>query len=146
MITQLGRLQPRPERPTVITVLAISPFEEDHAILCEIFRHSQWKLYSAYTWREAFQVLERADISLVICERECPEGNWRELFQRIEEKGNPVPFVVCSESPGLELWAEVVNLGAFDALAKPFDMFDVLRMVPASWQYYSHQLRRATSA
>jgi DNA-binding NtrC family response regulator len=146
MITQLGKLQPRPERRTVITILAISPFEEDHASLREIFRHSQWKLYSAYTWREAFQVLERADISLVICERECPEGNWRELFERIEEKGNSVPFVVCSESPGLELWAEAVNQGAFDALAKPFDMVDVLRMVPASWQYYRHQLRRATSA
>ena len=146
MITQLGRLQPCRERPTVITILAISPFEEDHARLREIFSHTNWKLYSAHTWREAFQVLERVDISLVICERECPEGNWRELFGRIEEQGNPVPFVVCSESPGLELWAEAINLGAFDVLAKPFDMVDVLRMVPASWQYYRHQLRRATSA
>ena len=146
MTTRLSRREPSLDRPSVVTILAISPFEEDHASLRKIFRHSQWRLYSAHTWREAFQVLERADISLVICERECPEGNWRELFGRIEAKGNPLPFVVCSESPGLELWAEVVNQGAFDALAKPFDMIDVLRMVPATWQYYRHQLRRATTA
>lgn len=146
MTIRTSGLEASLDRPPVITVLAISPFEEDHASLREIFAHSQWMLYSARTWREAFQILERVDISLVICERACPEGNWRELFERIEQKGNPPPFIVCSELPGVDLWAEVVNQGAFDALAKPFDMFEVLRMVPASWQFYRHQLRRATTA
>lgn len=49
-------VETRPETAKVITVLAVSPFEEDHARLREIFRHSRWKLYSAITWREALHV------------------------------------------------------------------------------------------
>src|SRR5207302_6807110 len=67
-LQEVRTVKTRAETAKVITVLAVSPFEEDHARLREIFRHSRWKLYSALTWREALQVEELVDVSLVICE------------------------------------------------------------------------------
>jgi DNA-binding NtrC family response regulator len=141
-LQEVHSVETRAKTAKVISVLAVSPFEEDHARLREIFRHSRWKLYSTLTWGEAFQAVELADVSLIICEQQCPEGNWRDLFARIDQLPNPIPFVVCSRSPDLDLWAEAINEGAFDVLSKPFDTFEVLRTVPASWQYYRHDRSR----
>lgn len=129
-------VETRPETAKVITVLAVSPFEEDHARLREIFCHSRWKLYSAITWREALQCVQATVVNLILCEQNCPEGSWRDLFARIDQLPAPIPFVVCGESPNLDLWAEAINEGVFDVLSRPFDTLEVLRTVPASGQYY----------
>jgi DNA-binding NtrC family response regulator len=137
-LQEVRTVEPCAETAKFISVLVVSPFEEDHARLREIFRHSRWKLYSALTGREAVQCLRRNVVNLIICEQKCPEGNWWDLFARVDQLPDAIPFVVCSESPGLELWAEAINQGAFDVLSKPFDTFEVLRTVPASWQYHRH--------
>ena len=138
-LQEVRTVETRSETAKVITVLAVSPFEEDHGRLREIFRHSRWKLYSALTWREALQCLQQNSVNLIICEQKCPEGNWRDLFARVDQLPEAIPFVVCGDSPDLDLWAEAINEWAFDVLSKPFDTLEVLRTVPASWQYYRHR-------
>ena len=51
---------PAPER--VVTVLAVSDSEDDHGWLAEIFRHSRWKMLSARSCREAFEILQTSRI------------------------------------------------------------------------------------
>ena len=35
------------------------------------------------------------------------------------------------------LWAEALNLGAYDVLAKPFDRTEVMRVVSMAWMHWS---------
>jgi DNA-binding response OmpR family regulator len=45
------------------------------------------------------------------------------------------------------LWAEALNLGAWDVLAKPFDPTEVIRSVKSAWQRWHDQIQvRVTTA
>ena len=66
----------------------------------------------------------------VRCERELPDGSWRDLFQFLATKlKNPPPLVVVSRQADEALWAEVLNLGGYDVLTKPFDGEEVNRVM-----------------
>jgi FixJ family two-component response regulator len=40
------------------------------------------------------------------------------------------------------LWAEALNLGAYDVLAKPFDTSEVMRVVASAWRHWTDAQRR----
>jgi hypothetical protein len=40
------------------------------------------------------------------------------------------------------MWAEVLNLGAYDVLAQPFDPAEVFRVLTAAWQNWRYDGRR----
>jgi DNA-binding response OmpR family regulator len=44
-------------------------------------------------------------------------------------------LIVTSRLADDELWAEVLNLGAYDVLAQPFDPDEVYRVVFLAWQH-----------
>jgi DNA-binding response OmpR family regulator len=47
------------------------------------------------------------------------------------------PFlIVTSRLADERLWAEVLNLGAYDVLAKPFESKEVVRIVSLAWLHW----------
>ena len=40
------------------------------------------------------------------------------------------------------LWAEALNLGAYDVLAKPFGRTEAMRVVAAAWRAWGGPVRR----
>lgn len=47
----------------------------------------------------------------------------------------PPCFIVTSELADEYLWAEALNLGAYDVLIKPFDPIELIRSLSLAWQY-----------
>ena len=43
-------------------------------------------------------------------------------------------MIVTSRLADERLWAEALNLGAYDVLAKPFDRTEAMRVVAAAWR------------
>ena len=39
------------------------------------------------------------------------------------------------------LWAEALNLGAYDLLAKPFDRMEAMRVLDAAWRAFGSNRR-----
>ena len=50
-------------------------------------------------------------------------------------------LVAASRLADDHLWAEALNLGAWDVLAKPFDRSEVLRSVAQAGVHWHHQLQ-----
>jgi DNA-binding response OmpR family regulator len=71
-----------------------------------------------------------------------PDGDWKSLIDRLES-GNRPAVVVTSDNADNRMWAEVLNLGAYDLLLKPFDALEVLRAVALAW--HSRQRSHALS-
>jgi DNA-binding NtrC family response regulator len=46
---------------------------------------------------------------------------------------------VTSRAADERLWAEALNLGAYDVLAKPFDPTEVCRIVSLAWMHWAEQ-------
>jgi DNA-binding response OmpR family regulator len=83
----------------------------------------------------------------VLSECVLPEGKtWKDLLRAVEALRNPPPLIVTSRLADECLWAEVLNLGGYDLLMKPFDATEVFRVVSLAWLSWKNRLERATSS
>lgn len=125
-----------------VVVLAVSPFKEDHACLRSIFSHSNWKIHQARDCHEALEILQDKPMAVVVCERDLPDGNWKKLLECLSSVTPPPLLVVTSIHADESLWAEALNLGAYDVLSKPFDSAEVTRIISLAWLQWKEQTMR----
>ena len=124
-MNKLPATQPAHEN---ITLLAISPNQEDRQSLEKILDFDSWTVQGAQSLREAATLLEKRP-SLVICEKDLPDGSWRDVFRKSRGLDNPPPLVVVSRHADERFWAEVLNVGGYDVLLKPFEHSEVRRVM-----------------
>lgn len=107
-----------------------------------IVGHSRWKLLKADGMPAASSLLE-GDISVVVCERDLRPGTFIDLLKHIQRMPNPPSVIVTSRLADERLWAEALNLGAWDVLSKPFDRSEVIRSVKMAWEHWYRQIEIA---
>ena len=125
-----------------VQVLLISPFDEDHRHLRDILKHSNWQQHDARTQREAFAYLQENVTPVAICESELPDGTWQEVLSRFGLMRCPPLLVVTSRIADDRLWSEVLNLGAYNVLAKPLNMKEVFHVVGLAWLSWKRRWER----
>ena len=127
-----------------VSLLSVSPISNDHSDLERIVAQPEWTKYSASKWRlhrsvtlgSALNALRQSPIPIVICERDLPGGTWIDLLQQTAVLPQPPYVIVTSRLADHQLWAEALNLGAYDVLAKPFDTQEVIRIVSLAWMHW----------
>ncbi len=123
----------------VVNILAISPYEEDQVILRNIFGHSNWNLRCARSWREARACLQADATPVVLCEAGLPDGTWQNVLVDLEGMPGKPLLIVTARLADDRLWAEVLNLGGYDVLMKPFDQTEVVRVISLAWLNWKRQ-------
>jgi DNA-binding NtrC family response regulator len=130
------------KRPPVIdtgnvkmNLLVVSPSDTDHTTLRQILSPKKWVVSAATTLRSAQQQLRTAmeRIPLVLCECDLSPGTWRELVDQLARMEDAPLLIVSSRHADERLWAEALNVGAFDVLAKPFEAGEVSRVLTSAW-------------
>jgi len=138
------RKHPIARRPDVpvepLTVLCLSPIDEDHMCLQTIIGHTKWKMFSARDLPTALALIRKHHIAVVLCERELQKETWFDLIENVNTIPESPSVIVASRMADEHLWAEALNVGAWDVLAKPFDKVEVIRSVQAAWQRWYDQL------
>jgi DNA-binding response OmpR family regulator len=125
-----------------ITVLSISPMREDHISLNRIFDLAEraghtnwiWAVRPAPTLETARPLLRENRIPIVLSESDLVTASWKEVLAEIQPLPGPPLLIVTSRLADDYLWAEALNLGAYDVLAKPFDAMEVIRIVTSAMQ------------
>lgn len=142
------RKQPAIETDTaeIVNVLSVSPMEEDHFSLQNIFSHSKWKLSKTRTLASALAFLKARKTPVVLCERDLLPGSWKDLLEQATRLPSAPAVIVSSRLADDRLWAEALNLGAWDVLAKPFDNSEVFRSVSMAWRHWRSQQESLTAA
>jgi len=133
----------------IVPVLSISPMEEDHFFLQNILNHLQGTLNpirrftvnSCATLASGLAVLKNRQFEVVVCERDLPPGSWREVLEQVTILPDPPSLIVTSRLADERLWAEALNLGAYDVLAKPFDRTEAIRVISAAWRAWGGPAR-----
>jgi DNA-binding NtrC family response regulator len=120
-------------------VLLVSPYPDDHFVLPELLADSNWEWHKSHGCREALDLLQTKAFTVVICERDQPDGCWRDLLDAGAKLTPPPSLIVCSRLADEHLWAEVLNLGGYDVLAKPFDHEEVSRVTFGAWHSWKRQ-------
>lgn len=128
---------------TTVTVLAILPDLSDRVSLFRIFDHSNWKLHLAGDSQEAQAALRDLQVSAVICESRLPDGCWKDVLSQTLAMADPPPVIVTDRLAASSLWAEVLSMGGYDLLMKPFDQTEVYRVVGLAWLFWRNRFGRA---
>jgi DNA-binding response OmpR family regulator len=121
--------------PENIPILVVSPHQEDHTAVSQILRHGDWKISRVATCAEAFIQLKQMSFAVVICERDLPDGKWTDVLGKTAELKNTPAVLVVSRFADESLWADVLNLGGYDVLPKPYDRSEVTRVVGMAWRH-----------
>ncbi len=128
-----------------VTVLLLSPRPEDHQYFQHIFDHTNWRLHHAYTLREALGALEHLPLPVLVTEEELGDAGWREVLGGTTRLPLPPKLIITSQRADAHLWAEVLNLGGYDVLAKPFDEREVYHTISLAWLGWKLDRERVTA-
>jgi two-component system, OmpR family, response regulator CpxR len=110
-------------------VLIVSNDMSDRQILGQVLASNPCPRYWISTIKEAVDWVTSNSARVVICDRNLPDGCWRELWQVLRLRPSPPIFIVSADWTDVRLWAEVLNLGAYDILVKPYRKDEVSRIL-----------------
>jgi DNA-binding NtrC family response regulator len=128
-----------PQPQTATMLLAVSSRREDHVVLKQVFRDTNWELREARTYRDALMILCHDRMPVVICESCLPDGNWKDILSQVTVLPDAPRLIVTSREPDDRLWGEVLNMGGHDVLTTPFDKNELIRVVNRAWQSWEYE-------
>jgi len=109
-------------------LLVVSSDEQDHSSLHRILQ-DDCQLHRAAGRREALSFIRRFRPWVVVCDQILADGDWRDLLSDLQGEQEMPPLIVSSRLADDRLWAEVLNLGGYDLLMKPFAETEVSRVI-----------------
>lgn len=101
-----------------------------HFILCKILRKHDYTIQSAYSGKEAEQLISQNHYDLIILDLMLPEVTGEDLIKIIREK-QTTPILIISSKSLVEDRVSALENGADDYLVKPFEQEEVLARVGA---------------
>jgi DNA-binding NtrC family response regulator len=132
-----------------LTVLVVSPLDEDHLALQTVIgdpTYSTWVLFNARDLVSAFALLQQHEIGVVVCELELLPGTWIDVLKHLNALPTAPSLIVTSRLADWHLWAKALNLGAWDVLAKPIHLTELIRSVQSASQHWYDQIHMRATA
>ena len=79
----------------------------------------------------------------MITERDSSVGNWKDVLEGVLAMPAPPSLIVVSHLADEHLWAEALNLGVYDELAKPLDDKGIVRVLSVAFESPARDSGRA---
>jgi DNA-binding response OmpR family regulator len=124
-------------------LLLVGSVEDDDSRCGSVFSQFTWQTQRARSYREALPLIRQGLHRVVVSERDLPDGNWKDILELASARKEPPAVVVTSRLADDHLWAEVLNLGGYDVLAKPLDRTEVHRVINLACQHGVNRFERA---
>ncbi len=121
-----------PDPTQIVSVLLASPNSADHRFFQSLFDHSNWKLFHCYTLDETINLLRETLIPVVVAD-EGQRDSWKKILDTTERLRPSPRLIVIPHCVDRQLWAEVLNLGGFDLLPRPWDGGELSRLLSHAW-------------
>lgn len=120
-----------------VSLLVVSESEQPHIYVRNLLRKLNWSVDSAFSHAHAAALIGENEFAVVLCDCELENGVWRELLESVHSRPRPPRFLVFCRFADVALWAEVLNLGAWDLLMYPFDAQEVVRTCAMAWESWT---------
>ena len=124
----------------VVQVLAVFTTEEDRISLRRIFHRYRWKVRFVRNRGGLESALARYRADVVMADSDLGDGQgWRDILSALDQDRGNTPLIVSSLLADDRLWAEVLNLGGYDLLRKPFEPEEVAHVVTTAAGHVSDE-------
>jgi DNA-binding NtrC family response regulator len=98
-------------------------------------------VHLAGTCGEAWGLLKQQNAPIVLCDRDFPGTEWRDVIQMMSSGPDLVYSILVSNVADDYLWNEVIRHGGYDVLSSPFREEELLRAMRLAWSYLSSSAR-----
>lgn len=118
-----------------VNLLVVEDDTDINRLLCKILESEGYHCRAAFSGSEAELLIERYEYDLVLLDLMLPGCTGEELIAKLR-KTRTMPIIVLSAKSALEDRVNVLQMGADDFIAKPFDNREVLVRVQAQLRRY----------
>ena len=116
---------------------------EDRELLADIAGTEHLEIHFAETCGEAWNIANRLQAPVVLCERDLPGMAWQDMV-RILAAAAPHPCVILtSQVVDDYVWREIVTRGGYDVLARPLRGDDAVRAIRLAVTYWKSAVRKS---
>ena len=126
---------------TTISILAVVDIGQA-AELERIFSHTRWRLRVVHSTRKAVEELRSAPVSVVLCEYGLPDGSWLDIVSEADRLCPRPQIIVLVPTVDARLWAEVLNCGGYDVLARPLEPKEIYRLISMAWRQWNRTAKQ----
>lgn len=117
-----------------IPVVSVSSAPADHVELERLLPMPRWKIYRSAAVQPAMRILRALrPVPIVVCDANLFPATWQKLLAEIDLLPESPLLIVTSRIADDHLWAEALNLGAYDVLGKPLDITELTRSLRLAW-------------
>ena len=109
-------------------ILFITGHQDDALHLAQMLQQQPMAVDHVGTLAQARTRLKHQTYSVVLTEACLPDGNWLDVLDLARESHCNIEVIVTDLHADARLWAEALNLGAYDLLAQPFYEPEVRRI------------------
>ncbi len=139
-----------PQPQEEVSVLVVGQPDQDRRRIQQILTNPNWSIGNAASLAAGLRRLRGGNVQIILCERDLIDGDWRTLLSALETLDRPPLLIVTSAQADEHLWAEVLNLGGYDVLPKPYDGLEVHRVLGLAWHHWQrrwqHEAKSASAA
>jgi two-component system, NtrC family, response regulator HydG len=107
-------------------ILVISGDRDDALHLSRMLHGLHVQVNHADSVRQARTQLGRRPFNAILTDAALPDGSWQDILT--ETSGTRTQVIVTDRQADARLWAEALNLGAYDLLPQPFYEPEVRRI------------------
>ncbi len=134
----------------VFEVLVAAASPENRSAITKVLMGMGLQPAISSSVREVQAILSAKPVSLVFCEEEFTDGNYRDVLRAVKRTAGKAPVVVSSQSHDWYEYLEALRLGAFEYFDGPVRAADVEMIVRYAARLADanerHSLRGAQSA
>jgi DNA-binding NtrC family response regulator len=111
------------------SVLFISGYAEDASCLSKMLRSLPLGLVHVANLQQARRELQQRTYPVILSEAFLPDGKWLDALDLARNCEGRTEVIVTDQDADAHLWAEALNLGAYDVLSQPFYEPEVRRIL-----------------
>jgi DNA-binding NtrC family response regulator len=93
-----------------------------------VFEEDGWKVETAASLADARAALQKNEPDLLLCDLMLPDGSGIDLLRDIRAQNSALPVIMITAHTSTKSAVEALKNGAFDYIAKPFDI-DELKII-----------------
>ena len=120
-----------------MSIVALVSSDEDRTLMAAICHRHQWNVHFATTCGEAAETARRLKAPVILCDRDLPGLQWRDVVQVLATSSHGACVILLSKVLDDYLRDEVGIQGGFDVLSKPLREDDVIRAIKLAWSYWN---------
>jgi response regulator RpfG family c-di-GMP phosphodiesterase len=116
--------------------LFVGDFGGDRRLVRTVFAKSGWTLIESCEREDALGILSRMPVHVVVADVSVPGWPWKQVFADLRDRQSRPVMIVTSRTADDQLWAEALNWGVHDVLARPFVREEVERVMASARRHF----------